>query len=1134
MIRPGIVWGVAKAEARLSRRLVRYWLFQSLAGVVGLVIFLYYYWLHYAFSSWSGTAAMLNPRFLISAVGIYYLVAFLLGLVFLGYDVRARDSRERMAEVLDAVPCSNLELLGGRFLGILLPAWIPVLIVAIGLSVLSAIMGQPFEWHTVVAFVFLMAIPAYCLVLGLTFLLTLLLRHRLLAAVAVIGILIGLVVVNFGFIPLYLLPIVDITGGFSIPWATDIIPQIVDGYGLLQRTGTLLAGLALLLFAAALHPRKDDSNRSVTAAAGAALLVAAALLCGLGVWDNMSVMAQEQSWEEFHAARSEEPAPDLLALGGEVRLWPGRDLSMELDLRFRAPQENTLEKALFTLNPGLEVRALHSSGGEELPFVHENGLLEIDLPAPLAPGDEAAISMEIGGRPDLWFAYLDAAFSPLGMSIRDGQVMMLGFYNYLNDRRYVALMPGVRWLPASGAEIGRGDPKVRPTDFFDLDLTVELPEGWLAAGPGRRQEVAGGAEGNRVRFRFAPPAPLPEVPLLASRFESRSEEIDGLTLEVLIYPGHAENVDFFADAATEIRNWATERLQEADDLGLGYPYDALTLVEVPGSLRGYGGGWRMDSTMIQPAMVLARESGFPTANFAARFKNTEQYQEQEGGVPRAKRNVLERFFENDFTGGNPFVAASRSFFGFQTGAEGDEGLPLDFVCENLSTQLVTEKTGYFSVHMMGEDMNQAIQRSLGAIFSNQGGDGMADAIIHAVTSRNDVWDEALGVSLSEMNPWEEPEKAVDVLTLKGGAMARSMLDDLGREKTGNLLAELRTDTWGRSYGHEAVLAAGEKVGEDLGPWLDVWLHRTELPGFVLGEVQFFRITDDDDGSANYQVLVTVYNGEETPGLLRLDYRSRGERGRREGGESDPVRVEGKSAVQIGLVTSEPPRVVRVVPYLALNRDPFNAPLPALDEEKIVEAEPFIGARDSDWVPSSEGMIVVDDLDEGFTVEETGGRSMLRVAGRGGDEEMDQGLPLVRFGPRQANRWSRWNFGNAYGRYRHTAAVVRKGSGDRRAIFTAEIPRSGQWELEYFVPQMRGPGPGGGGGRRGSGPGTWNLAVADSAETRDLTFDVAGSETGWNSLGSFDITEGEVRVVVSDETDGPWVLADAVRWIAVEP
>ena len=31
-------------------------------------------------------------------------------------------------------------------------------------------------------------------------------------------------------------------------------------------------------------------------------------------------------------------------------------------------------------------------------------------------------------------------------------------------------------------------------------------------------------------------------------------------------------------------------------------------------------------------------------------------------------------------------------------------------------------------------------------------------------------------------------------------------------------------------------------------------------------------------------------------------------------------------------------------------------------------------------------------------------------------------------------------------------MVRKGDGDQRAIFAAEIPRSGPWELEYHLPE----------------------------------------------------------------------------------
>ena len=63
---------------------------------------------------------------------------------------------------------------------------------------------------------------------------------------------------------------------------------------------------------------------------------------------------------------------------------------------------------------------------------------------------------------------------------------MLGFMPGLFDQSYVALMPGIRWLPSAGADTPNGAARTHPPDYFNVDLTVEVPEGWLVAGPGRR------------------------------------------------------------------------------------------------------------------------------------------------------------------------------------------------------------------------------------------------------------------------------------------------------------------------------------------------------------------------------------------------------------------------------------------------------------------------------------------------------------------------------------------------------------------------------------------------------------------------------------------------------------------------
>jgi len=1122
MIRPGVVWSLAGAESRLTRRLARYWVFQVIALILGVGITVYYGLLHQFFSSWSGTAALLNPRYLAAFLGMYYLVGFLFGLVFLGFDIRARDKRERIMEVVDSLPCTNLELMLGRFIGIMLPSWIPVLIICGILYLVALLMGGGLEPLSLISFATFLAIPAYVFVLGLTFLLTMVLRHRLLIALVAMAFIIGMIVINFGFVPIYLLPAVDLTGGFSAPNISDLTPTLFDIRAISQRAGFLFVGLAMLWFAAALHPRRDDSSRGTTAALGGALLLIGAALLAGQVWQGKSVIDNKAAWRAAHAARADESVPDLVSMRGAIQLTPGSSLGFDLELTVAAPADDSLQQALFSLNPGMRVSAVTDAGGSALTYTQEDGLLDIQLSRPLQPGEQTSLQLQAEGVPDAWFAYLESAFEPFALNIKEGNIFILGFMSLIFDSDYTVLLPGIRWLPAAGPEVGRGDPSRRPRDFFEIDLTVEVPDTLLVAGPGRRQDVDGAAPGAR-RFRFAPPAPVPGVALVAGELESRSTEIDGVTLEVLVHEKHVGSLEFFEDAEQELHDWLAERLGEAAQVGLPYPYDALTLVEVPGYLRGYAGGWRMDTTFTQPAMVFMRESGFPTARFDTPFKGekAKAYEDKEGGLPRGKREILERFFENDLSGGNPFVAAARSFFSNQTTGSGSVGVAMDYLCEDLSTRLVTDKTGYFSVHHYGADMNTTIQQTIGTMFSDQG-TSVADAMIQTVSSRTDVWDEVLKVSLADLDPWEAPKRALDVLTLKGGAMSRSMLDDLGRAKTGEVLAALHARSSGGAFAREDVIAAGEEVGVDLAPWLDIWLDQTDLPGFVAADVLSERITDSDDGAPRYQNQLTVRNGEATPGLLRVEYRLSDTERERE--KTDPVRVEGDSAIEIGIVTSKPVRSLRVVPYLALNRDPFNVNVPAVDDETLIEHEPFSGTRPSDWSPVVDGSIVVDDLDPGFSVVDAEGGTGLRVGGKGlKDVDTDQGLPVATFG-QASSKWSRRTLPSAFGKYRHTTAQIRAGSGERRARFSAELPRAGRWKLEYHVPKGSGPR----GNRRK--PGSWSLTISDGSDSQDVTFDATDAEQGWNSLGTFEMASGEAHVDVSDKVeDGRFVMADAIRW-----
>ncbi len=1116
-----VVAAVTRAELRATRRLVRYWVFLALAWLFGIGGFLYYSaGLHRSLSAYSATIAQVGGRYFVAIYGGFYILVFLAGVVFLGFDLRTRDERARIAEVLDARPQTNLELVAGRGLGLLLAAWLPLLGAAGMIQAIGWSIGETVEPYSVVEFVVFMALPALAFGIGLAYLSSVLLRSRILVAVANLALL-GGAIFGGNYLPVYLSPVVNIHGAFSLGYPSDMVHFDNLGLGALQRLGVLGVGVGLLGLAAALYPRREASSPRARFAVPALLLAGGVAATSYVVRAQWQLVQNLDRARAHHEGRGDSPVPDLDRVQAQLVLEPGRRLALDATLAFRAPATSPLERALWSFNPGLSVTSLTDASGRTLAFRHEAGLLEVDLPEPLAPGASTTLRLTASGAPETDFGYLDAVRNVFAQSSREAQLFVLGYEPSLFRRSFVALMPASRWLPASGPEVGRNDPRRRPRDYFQLELEVELPEGWLPAAVGRREELPQTAEG-RSRFRFAPEGPVAEAALLAARFERRAAEIDGVDFEVLFHPAHRQNLDFFEDAAGEIRDWLAERLREARELGLAYPYGALTLAEVPNSLRTYGGGWRMDSALAAPGLLLVRESSFPTARFDVHFRDPRSFADREGGMARAKREWLERFFESDFTGGNVFVNGARNFFSEITGPYGEGAIVLEHVLQDLANRLVTGKRGYFSVHVFGPELNSVVQQVMIRWFLMQGQPGqrsIVDAAIEAIASRPTVWDALMEVPLARLDPWKDPRTALDVLVLKGDAMAQVLLDMLGRQAAGELLADLREAYRGRTFDRAAVAQRFAEVKPELEEWLALWLDRAELPAFAAESAERYRLPDTAEGEPRYQLRVVVRNEAEVAGLVRVEYfqdlgedRSRSE-------STDPLLVPARSRLEFALVTPHPVQRVRVRPYISLNRGPFEVELPPLDTGRTVDRKPLALTRVLPWEPPAEDRIVVDDLDAGFRTVEPERRGW-RLGGRATPSETDHGLPAAPpFFFRPPDRWSRAEAPQAWGRYRHTFAFVRGGDPERGAIFEAQLPRAGEWELELHVPLAA---------DRRLGEGSWTVEVGEG-EPRTLTFDLGASQSGWNSLGTFSLPEGLVRVTLRSDSKARVLVADAVRW-----
>ena len=1141
---------VALAEMRAARRLARTWIFVAVTVLIGFATYLQYAFMHGFGSGFSATIGAFGPRMLVTSIGMTMVVVLIVGIVFLAFDIRARDQRERMAEVLDARPIGNINLLAGRLAGLVFMLWLTVAVL-MGLMQLVGVTAKASGWWigdtvepiSVASFLVFDAVPALALWGSLVILLAVAVRNRLVTAIAALAIF-GLYVWAGFEMPRYLGPAV---GGFQAfqTLGSDLLPEFATAGLVVQRLATLGLAGAMLVLAAALHPRRDGRARGERLALAAVLAGLAGTGIGYLVMDAMNGHARQAEWTAVHAAAEAEPRADLVRVGGSVVIDPGERLGLKLVYGLTAPER--LDELVFSFNPGLEVSELRLDGVSAASS-HEAGLLRVALPTPLQPGDRVELQIAAAGVPDASFAYLDSDIDMALVAGQAGNLFLLGTDGSVFDTRYVALMPGVRWLPLPGPATGDGDLALYGRDYFTVDLEVEVPTGWLVAGPGRRREAGEG------RFRFAPAAPVPEVALLASAFERRHMEVADVAFELLLHPGHGEHLSLFADAVDELEERIEEILARAQAAGLAYPYDGLSLVEVPARLRVFGGGWRMDSVQALPGIMMLREYGLPTARFDTLFA----LRERSGGgggagedpgteAGLAKVAVLEQFFASDFSGGKLVDGVTRSFLKFQTGAHGQGAIALDYVCHELAAGVIHHRQvgDYFSPRTFASsaDLNQAITGLILGIVT--GGGGSISIGNMTAPKRASVWSRALGTSLATLDPGDEGHEALNVLSLKAPAVAKSIIDGLGRDAAAAFLAELRRRFAGSNFTAADFRAVAADTGTDLDSLLGDWLGARELPGFLVSEAQVVRLTDGERGEPRYQVRAHVRNDEPTPGLVRFGTVPANEDAARIWG--DPVRIGGDAAVEIGLVVGSPPAEVWVSPYLSLNRRDIHLEVPEFDDKSAVDAEPLNGSRESPWRPQADPGIVVDDLDPGFSIvyETMADKDRYEQQAPNwlaGNVDMDQGLPVYDAFVLPAKGWMRIELPGSWGRYRHTVASAFPGDGRASVRFVAQLPEAGRWRVDYHVPEMEFSKNSPTGGSvtiriqtnvLARSKGNYEVKLLADGVDATVEFDADVATIGWNGLGEFRLPAGEVSLVLSNKTAGSIVVADAVRWRRVE-
>ena len=1138
------VWNVvtvAQNELRSVFRLFRFWLILVLLSGATLTAYALSCMVYVNIAPFNVSFVGGTPMYLLGNLDPAYFLFFQTGLVLLMLDLQHRIRTSRLEEVIESQPIRNLEFQLGHALcfgGLVwLIACLNVLLMQL-IGLVSEIFNFNFadtiQIHSMFNLLVVDAPVALMFWTSLFLLLTRLFRSRLLILVTGVVAMMGyyLWILNT---PFSLVDLISHSSNQTL-FISDVLPAFPSGTSWIMRLGTLLLVFAILALGAWLYRRTDSTQRVWTRVLPLASIGIGVLVLSAGVLLELHKSNEFKSWREAHLTYESSSKLDILAIHGNVQINPRRQMHIDLNVDFSVMSLSPVESLVFTLNPGYRISTIYVNESPS-EFEFDNGILEISVPFVIEPETEYSLKIVAMGKPNPRFAYLNAPYDYLADTNFPVQALhSYGTEGSIFSRKFVALMPGVYWYPVPGPVPHPGDDDSLRSDFFNVELHVQLdaPPSWRVVGPGTSSPNSE----EPTRYLTKPNIPIASIGLFASDFVKFAHDFQDGRIALYFHSRHAKKFLPFGRYAEEMVASFEEWLADIKAKGTSLPFQTLSFVEIPNKLRTVGGGWQMDRLNSLPGLVLMKERGFPTLNI-------------DYVLDGAKDDYGRSEYLGNFIWGTFVEASSRALssdnllHGFQDQywlhvitASGKHHNALNLIFRALSESLTYYGyDGLFSVYATAETARMTGMNFPAAFDfsrnrnSNPFDRGQLYRNEENYANRFSVRDVMERTALPALTfSFENHRSDFEAIFLKSRLIAHAVGDYLhyqgASEKIDHWLLALRREFLGKHFNYIDAMTQARDFDIDIDLLLDDWLNKHTLAGFEVSSSKTTRIANSEDGEMRYLFSFDIANTQPTAGYVLPSHAPRQI-------FVLPQHTSKRITTLLKRDTNETDRFfhVRAFTGLSLNREPIEFNL--LKNVEIDESlEPLETLEPSDFVPKPIG-IVVDDLDSGFIAHQSKPISHeFRFVPRDWfslpvlHEEFDGTLPNIGTSGGQVPRttWKRLNISSAYGKYRRTIALT--SMTDSRKLqpvrFVADIPESGQWSLDYYLHQ-------GFNFQLYASIANFVLEIENGSYTWSKEFYPDPSASGFKLVGEFELDAGKTDVVVVGATEPSIVYADAIRW-----
>ena len=476
------------------------WVLWGSVPTLGIAMFVAHSTAHYAHSGLSPTG-YIDPRYMIDGIGAIPLWLACAGVVFLALDLNRIDGQDQVAQSVFARPVANVQLVLGRLCALAGAAWLSLLVLAIALwaigiasQVLDWPMGAPVESTSMVGFLVVESIPAITIFTGFVLLLNAT-GNSVLSIVPLV--VLGIQMLVLFYAPSHLWTVTSIIGDFD-GIASDFLPEVANRDELIRGGCSTVIGTGLCVIAAALHPRLDSVQPRWTLATGFAFVATGAIGAASLANAHLHAIEERDDWAEAHASIAHHQTADIERISAQVSIEPEERLTLEANLQLVLPPGSASTRLILSSNPGIKIQEVRLDN-RIASFRHELGILTVMLDEKVTARN-ATLFVRSTGVPDPRFAYLDSAVDQQKKSLASSELHLLGTEASIFSKHYVALMPGIGWLPFPGANYRQDNAEPRVRDYFELDLEVTVPAGWIVVGPGPRTGNRPGRLNTHISF----------------------------------------------------------------------------------------------------------------------------------------------------------------------------------------------------------------------------------------------------------------------------------------------------------------------------------------------------------------------------------------------------------------------------------------------------------------------------------------------------------------------------------------------------------------------------------------------------------------------------------------------------------